>query len=51
MGVDIGEFKESMRAFHRLLEIKEKYVDEEVLAIMVRAVTQDLPDADGNPCT
>ncbi|XP_033640114.1 tetratricopeptide repeat protein 27-like [Asterias rubens] len=49
VGVDIGEFKESMRAFHRLLEIKEKYVDEEVLAIMVRAVTQDLPDADGNP--
>uniref|UniRef100_A0A914BU42 Tetratricopeptide repeat protein 27 n=1 Tax=Patiria miniata TaxID=46514 RepID=A0A914BU42_PATMI len=48
VSVDIGEFSEAIKAFHRLMDLKEKYLDEEVLGILVNAVTGDIVDADGN---
>lgn len=49
VGTDCGEFGEVIRAYHRLCDLKEKWVDEEILGILVRAVNENLPDAQGNP--
>jgi len=47
--IDIGEFKETIRCFHNLLDLKRKELDVEVLRILVGAVTSDTPDAHGVP--
>ncbi|XP_022083144.1 tetratricopeptide repeat protein 27-like isoform X2 [Acanthaster planci] len=48
VSVDIGEFGEAIKAFHRLMDLREKYLDEDVLGILVNAVIRDIVDADGN---
>lgn len=30
VSMDIGEFEDSLRAYHRLLDLKEKFIDVEV---------------------
>ncbi|KAG1704751.1 Tetratricopeptide repeat protein 27 [Nymphon striatum] len=47
VSADCGEFDELLKSSHRLLDIKAKHYDVEVLGILVRAVTQDIPDAKG----
>lgn len=56
VSVDLGEFGESILAMTRVLELrydkageKNSVVDVEILSILVDAVTQDLPDATGQP--
>ena len=45
VSVDLGCWEESVRACHRLLELECSHaVDVEILAILVRAVTQGPPD-------
>ncbi|XP_070577146.1 tetratricopeptide repeat protein 27-like isoform X2 [Ptychodera flava] len=46
---DVGKFEDLIRAYHRLLDLKDPYSDAEVLQILANAIVQDLPDADGHP--
>lgn len=46
---DVGQFEETMKASHRLLDLKDKWGDGEVLAVLVTAVNSNLTDANGQP--
>nr|XP_032803606.1 tetratricopeptide repeat protein 27 isoform X1 [Petromyzon marinus] len=45
---DVGDFADVIKAYHRMMDLKEGYNDEEVLHIVVRAVTEGLPDFKGD---
>ncbi|GBN98457.1 Tetratricopeptide repeat protein 27, partial [Araneus ventricosus] len=47
VSTDLGVFEDVIRAWHRLLDIKGKYQDPEVLGILVHAINEDIPDFNG----
>jgi len=49
IGIDVGQFTEVIRSYHRLIDLKSKWTDNQVLSILTRAVLEDIPDANGNP--
>lgn len=48
VAVDIGSFEDSMNAWHRLIDIKGKHEDDEIIEILVNAVCSDIKDFNGN---
>lgn len=47
VSIDIGSFEDAINAYNRLIEIKEKYFDEEVLKILIKAIADNITDFEG----
>lgn len=45
---DISNFSDIIRAYHRLIDLKEKYLNVEVLMFLVHSVCNDVNDSEGN---
>ncbi|XP_054712172.1 tetratricopeptide repeat protein 27-like [Uloborus diversus] len=51
VSIDVGAFEDVIQCWHRLLDIKGKHQDSEVLAILVNAILKDLPDVNDVPAS
>lgn len=48
VSVDTGHLEDVIRGIHRLLDLRGKFEDVEVLALLVRAFAEGVPDADAD---
>ena len=44
VSADVGAFDDSIRAYHRLLDLRDKFMDVGVLQVLVKAVVESIVD-------
>ena len=49
VSTDLAHFSDVIKAYHRILDLKERHVDAEVLRILATAIADDLPDNADQP--
>jgi tetratricopeptide (TPR) repeat protein len=49
VSTDLAHFSDVISAYHRILDLKDKHVDAQVLEIMAGAIAKDTPDNQDNP--
>ena len=49
VSTDLAHFSDVIKAYHRILDLKERHVDAEVLRILATAIKDDLPDNADQP--
>ncbi|KAG5449915.1 Tetratricopeptide repeat domain 27 [Clonorchis sinensis] len=47
ISADVGAFGDTIQACHRLLDLREKYSDAEILGVLSKAVVEDVPSTTG----
>lgn len=45
----MSAFDDCLRSYHRLMDLRDKYIDVDILRILVSAVNEDVVDMQGNP--
>ncbi|KAM0734749.1 Tetratricopeptide repeat protein 27 [Formica fusca] len=48
VSIDLGQFSEVIRCYHRILDLKNNHLDIQVLQILTNAIINNIIDADGN---
>ncbi|XP_050093654.1 tetratricopeptide repeat protein 27 [Anopheles aquasalis] len=51
VSVDTRNYEDALNAYERLMELKDKYYDQQVLDLIVRAIVTGESEADGQPCS
>ena len=49
VSTDLAHFSDVIKAYHRVLDLKERHVDVDVLRILASAIADDLPDNGDQP--
>ena len=49
VSTDLAHFSDVIKAYHRVLDLKERHVDVDVLRILASAIADDLPDNGNQP--
>ncbi|XP_008320682.1 tetratricopeptide repeat protein 27 [Cynoglossus semilaevis] len=47
VSADVGAFAETLKAYHRLMDVRENYKDVEILQVLVKSVVENLVDNQG----
>lgn len=48
VSLDTGHFDDMIRSYHRILDLRTKHLDIEVLTLLVKAMLENKVDVDGN---
>ncbi|XP_077297807.1 tetratricopeptide repeat protein 27 [Arctopsyche grandis] len=48
VSLDTGHFDDVIRSYHRILDLRTKHLDVEVLTVLVKAILENTVDVDGN---
>lgn len=47
IGLDVCAFGDAIRAYHRLIDLREKHIDAQALGLLTKAVSENLLDDSG----
>uniref|UniRef100_A0A1Q3EY78 Uncharacterized protein n=1 Tax=Culex tarsalis TaxID=7177 RepID=A0A1Q3EY78_CULTA len=51
VSIDTKNYEDALNAYERLMELQEKFYDQEVLEILTKVISEGAPDANGNSST